>query len=92
MEIKDGIETAPLVRFCLDTEKWIPDLSPTKLVDAIMQFNEFECLTLQEASKALKVSVPTLHKMNAEGQLRFVRIGKTLRIPKREMMRLLAEK
>ena len=92
MEIKDGIETGPLVKFCLETEKWIPDLSPTKVVDAILQFNEFDCITLQEASKALKVSVPTLHKMNSEGKLRFVRIGKTVRIPKTEMLRIIADK
>ena len=45
-------------------------------------------MKLDEASDALSVSPAMLRKLVRSGQLEVVRIGRAVRVPKRELMRL----
>lgn len=45
--------------------------------------------TVEEVAKTLRVSPPTVRKLIREGQLKAVRVGVQIRIPKEELDRFL---
>lgn len=61
-----------------------PDLSPTRLVDAIRQYDGAtvgRCLTVEEAAEWLRVDKRTVQNYIRDGKLKVIRIGQTVRIP-----------
>lgn len=51
-----------------------------------------QLLTVREAAKVLRLSVPTLYRLMRAGQLKSVKLGGARRIPEREVERLVTRK
>jgi excisionase family DNA binding protein len=51
-----------------------------------------ELYTYGEAAEMLSVCVSTVRKLVAEGKLKIVRLGRAVRIPRSEILRLIGER
>lgn len=69
----------------------VPQLTPTKLVDALRQFEKGEpdrMHTQAYASEQLGVSKVTIYRMIMRGDLHGIKVGKVWRIPQSEIDRI----
>lgn len=57
----------------------------------LQPFADRLALSVNETASALGLSRPSVYAMMATGQLRYVRVGKTRRVPMTELERLLSQ-
>ena len=102
MKIKSSIPSTVIGAASTMLNAWCEELTPTTLVKAIENYqtedqaaNESanKMLTRKQAAKILQTSMPTIYRLNKEGQLRFVHFGRrNVRIPLEDINNLLAMK
>ena len=89
MKIKSSIPAAIITAASTMLNPWCEELTPTTLVKAIENYQAGaatdgadKTLTRKQAAAILQTSLPTIYRLNKEGQLRFVHFGKrNVRIP-----------
>lgn len=102
MKISNSISTAIIAAATGMLQPFIPDLTPTRLIEALKLYNTNgseeenkkhvtvkKPLTIKEICELLCISRPSVYRMRERGEIRFVKIGGLTRIPVEDVERLL---
>ena len=97
MKIKNSIPATVIGAASSMLNAWCEELTPTTLVKAIENYQAGtvtdgadRMLTRKQAAAILQTSLPTIYRLNKEGQIRFVRFGRrNVRIPYTDVSNIL---
>lgn len=100
MKIKNSIPAQVIGAASAMLNAWCAELTPTALVAAIQSYQAGtvqeavdgaeKMLTRRQAAEILQTSLPTLYRLNKQGEIRFIRFGgRNVRIPYEDVQRLL---
>ena len=102
MKIKNTLPQSIIVAAVAMLSPFIPDLSPTRLIAALQSYDSEakeqdnvnarprQSLTLKDACFILRLSRPTIYRMNKRGEIKLLKIGNSTRISAQEIDRLLS--
>ena len=78
---------------------YIPELTPTKLVTALQQYDpdltnaigvNDNYYTIQNAAKLIDCTLPTLYNWKRKGKIRFKKVGDKTYIPKEDIDKIIS--